>query len=79
MRLDSQTYPVDKVRDKPLCMNQVRCQFGASRIAEHPADRLQLSYPALARHIIVLAQDQIFKVQVITEEGRRVPVKLIER
>jgi carnitine O-acetyltransferase len=66
-------------RDKPMCMRQYQCQFGTVRIADNPADRMITVYPALARHIIVLARDQIFKVPVISENGKRVPVQLLEK
>ena len=48
-------------------------------MAENPADRLVTVYPALARHIIVLVRDQIFKVPVIAENGKRVPIELLEK
>ncbi|RKP26829.1 acyltransferase ChoActase/COT/CPT [Syncephalis pseudoplumigaleata] len=78
-QLNNQTYTVEMARDRPMCMHQYQCQFGGARIAEHPADRITTVYPALARHIVVLVRDQVFKVPVIAENGKRVPVQLLEK
>ena len=59
-------------------MNQYKNQFGTTRIADSPADRLITTWPATAKHIIVLTRDHIFKVQVVGEGGVRVPIKAIE-
>ncbi|KAI9595103.1 acyltransferase ChoActase/COT/CPT [Syncephalis fuscata] len=78
-QLNNETYPVEMARDRPMCMRQYQCQFGGIRIAENPSDRIVSVYPALARHIIVLVRDQIFKVPVIADSGKRVPVQLLEK
>jgi hypothetical protein len=65
-------------RDRPMCMYQYQTQFGGTRVPSVPADKSIVVYPALARHIVVLVKDQIYKVPVITENGKRVPVHVLE-
>ncbi|KAI8925851.1 Choline/Carnitine o-acyltransferase-domain-containing protein [Entophlyctis helioformis] len=77
--LDSGNYPPEYARDTPLCMNQYRNMFGTTRIPGAPADTVKTAHPAQAKHIVVLARDQIYKVDVIRENGVRVPLKEIER
>lgn len=61
-------------------MNQYKMQFGATRIARPGStDTVRLSYPALDQHIVVLVRDQIFKVQVVLEDGRPATRRQIEQ
>ncbi|KAJ3038609.1 hypothetical protein HDV00_000453 [Rhizophlyctis rosea] len=77
--LDNETLPPEYQKDTPLDMNQYKTQFGACRIPGSPADTIHTEYPSTARHIVVLMQDQIYKVDVIREDGARVPLKELER
>jgi carnitine O-acetyltransferase len=60
-------------------MNQYKNQFGTTRIADSPADRIITTWPATAKHILVIFRDQLFKVQVLGDGGGRVPLKAIEQ
>jgi carnitine O-acetyltransferase len=60
-------------------MNQYKKQFGTTRIADSPADRIISSWPTIAKHIIVIFRDQIFKVHVLGEGGARITISDIER
>nr|KAJ3423289.1 hypothetical protein HK105_006666 [Polyrhizophydium stewartii] len=75
----SEQLPVEFAKDKPLCMNQYRNMFSTTRIPGSPADKIRTMHPAPAKHIIVLARDQIYKVDVLRDNGGRVPIKEIER
>lgn len=77
--VDTQRLPAEYMKDTPLDMNQYKCQFGATRIPVSPADKIRTVYPAKARHIIVMTKDQVYKVDVIREDGSRVPIKELER
>ncbi|PKC07825.1 acyltransferase ChoActase/COT/CPT [Rhizophagus irregularis] len=77
--INNELLPPESTRQGPLCMNQYKKQFGTTRIADSPVDRVISPWPATAKHIIVLFRDQIFKVQVLGEGGARVTIKDIER
>ncbi|CAG8510683.1 5698_t:CDS:10 [Paraglomus occultum] len=77
--VNNELLPPESTRQGPLCMNQYKNQFGTTRIADSPADRIITTWPATAKHIIVLMRDHIFKVQVLGEGGARVPIKAIEQ
>ncbi|CAG8485294.1 11681_t:CDS:10 [Cetraspora pellucida] len=77
--INNELLPPEKTRQGPLCMDQYTKQFGASRIADFPSDRIITTWPATAKHIVVIFKDQIFKVQVLGGNGERVPIKEIKR
>nr|CAG8564833.1 11735_t:CDS:10 [Entrophospora candida] len=77
--INNEQLPPESTRQGLLCMNQYKNQFGATRIADHPKDRIITTWPATAKFIIVLFKDQIFKVQVLGDNGARVPVNEIEK
>ena len=71
----SQTLPPSNV----FCMNQYKKIFGTTRIPGEKCDSLVHQYPTTSKHIIVLARDMIYKVQVLGENNARVGLKEIER
>ncbi|ORX77487.1 acyltransferase ChoActase/COT/CPT [Basidiobolus meristosporus CBS 931.73] len=75
--LNKQELPVEQLRNVNLCMNQYKRVFGTARIADTTKDRLVYNYPATAQHIIVMAKDQFFKVQVLGEDGQPLSTKQI--
>ncbi|KAI8585099.1 acyltransferase ChoActase/COT/CPT [Geranomyces variabilis] len=77
--VDSERLPAEYMRDRPLDMNQYKAQFGTSRLPGDPADTIRTVHPCLARHVIVLTKDQIYKVDVLRADGSRVPLKELER
>lgn len=52
-----------------MCMNQLKNQFGASRIADEPRDRIVTTWPATAKHATVIYKDQIFSVPIVGDNG----------
>ncbi|CAG8572345.1 2336_t:CDS:10, partial [Acaulospora morrowiae] len=78
-KINNELLPPESTRHGPLCMNQYKKQFGASRIADIPADQIITPWPTTAKHIIVIFKDQIFKVQVLGEGGARVRISDIKR
>ncbi|TPX50509.1 hypothetical protein SeMB42_g02227 [Synchytrium endobioticum] len=82
--IDSGTLPVDYIKRKdgsktPMCMNQYRNLFGATRIPGDPTDGITTVHPAPGKHIIVMCRDQMYRVDVYTIKGDRVSVKEIMR
>ncbi|CAG8462315.1 479_t:CDS:10 [Dentiscutata heterogama] len=77
--VNNELLPPEKTRQGPLCMDQYTKQFGATRIVDSPSDRVITTWPATAKHIIVIFRDQIFKVQVLGGGGERIPIKEIKR
>lgn len=78
--LETEQLPPEYMGKKriPLCMNQYRMQFGVTRVPDKPGDRILHQFPATGRHIIVMIEDQIYSVPVLTEDGRRAPIEEIE-
>lgn len=62
----------------PLCMNQYRLQFGVTRVPAPGCDLIHQTFPAKARHIVVLAEDQIYAVDVLNENGSRVTLEALQ-
>jgi hypothetical protein len=52
-------------KQTPLCMNQYKMLFGVCRRPGVKGDSIIHSFPSSAKHIIVLIQDQLYKVQVL--------------
>ncbi|KAJ3309967.1 hypothetical protein HDV04_005469 [Boothiomyces sp. JEL0838] len=77
--LNNQTFPAESIKGTPLCMNQYKNIFGTTRLPGKTSDSLSHQYPTTAKHIIVLTKNEIFKVQVLTDDGKRVPIAEIER
>jgi carnitine O-acetyltransferase len=69
----------DTSRNGELCMEQYKKFFGTTRIPESRCDYLVHQYPTTSKHIIVLARNQMFKVDVLTNENKRVPLLELER
>jgi carnitine O-acetyltransferase len=66
-------------RKIPLCMNQYRMQFGVTRIPTAKCDVIRHEFPATAKHIVVMVEDQIYTVDVGGPNHERVAIKEIER
>jgi hypothetical protein len=66
-------------RKIPLCMNQYRMQFGVTRIPTAKCDVIRQEFPATAKHIVVMIEDQIYTVDVLGPSGERVSIKDLER
>ncbi|ORZ04825.1 acyltransferase ChoActase/COT/CPT [Lobosporangium transversale] len=70
--LNSQNVPVDKTRAGPLCMRQYTQLIGFTRIPQHGCDRLvNTAFPSTSKHIILIIDDQLFKVDVCAKDGGR--------
>lgn len=59
-------------------MNQVKLMFGVTRRPLLPVDENVGSHPAQAKHISVLLRDQVFSVQVLAQDGSRVPISTLK-
>ncbi|RKO93566.1 acyltransferase ChoActase/COT/CPT, partial [Blyttiomyces helicus] len=77
--VNNEQIPPEDVRGTPLCMNQYKHIFSASRIPGVKKDTIQTTWPAKATHIVVLTDDQIYKVEVTREDGKRIPIQELER
>lgn len=73
--LDKEQLPPPMHRDKPLCPVQNKYLFSATRIPGMARDTARSPYsvtapgPSQARHILVLHQHRLFKLDVINEQG----------
>ncbi|CAO3577102.1 unnamed protein product [Absidia cylindrospora] len=63
-RLENETLPVDMVQGQPLCMEQCRRFFGLCRIPQVHCDALVQKKLADITHVIIMACDQLYKLQV---------------
>ncbi|KAJ1967965.1 Carnitine O-acetyltransferase mitochondrial [Dispira parvispora] len=77
--LHQELVPPDSLRNSPLCMNQYRYQFSTSRIPQADKDTIVHEYPSTANHIIVMARDQILRVQVLSNQGELLPREVIRQ
>ncbi|KAJ1986858.1 Carnitine O-acetyltransferase mitochondrial [Dimargaris cristalligena] len=68
-KLNKEEVPPEYLRKQPLDMNQYRYQFSTTRIAAMPKDHIVHQHPTPARHIIVMARDQVFQVEVLGPRG----------
>lgn len=73
--LDTETLPVATMRGMPLCMEETKYLFSATRIPAHGRDGVRKPYsqeqpgPSKARHILVFHKGHIFTLDVIGPEG----------
>ncbi len=77
-RIAGETLKVDMMKDRPMCMNQYKSQFGVARIADTPRDRVVVPWPITAQHIIVMIRNHMFALNVHVD-GKRVTVSQIEK
>ncbi|KAI8593385.1 acyltransferase ChoActase/COT/CPT [Geranomyces variabilis] len=78
--IDREEFPIDKTRAGPLDMNQYRQIFGITRVPKPGCDINVGSHPCRSKHIVVLARDQVYKVDILdSKTGDRVPVAAIEK
>ncbi|KAJ3097428.1 hypothetical protein HDU97_004876 [Phlyctochytrium planicorne] len=71
--IESEKLEPEMMKDKPLCMNQYRFQFGITRVPGETCDTIYSEFPAVGRHIIVIVRDQIYTLEVLKENGEAVP------
>ncbi|KAF9437267.1 hypothetical protein BGZ76_001382 [Entomortierella beljakovae] len=70
--LDNQQIPAEKTKAGALCMNQYTKIFGVTRIPQHGCDRLVYApFPTTAKHIVLIADDQFFKINIRSNDGKR--------
>ncbi|KAJ3112172.1 hypothetical protein HDU96_004873 [Phlyctochytrium bullatum] len=79
VKLDREELAPEYMKDKPLCMNQYRNQFGVTRVPGRTCDEIHSTFPAKATHIIVLVRDQIYKVDVLSSKGEILPIPTISK
>ncbi|KAI8916733.1 acyltransferase ChoActase/COT/CPT [Powellomyces hirtus] len=77
--IENETLPVDMTRAGPLDMNQYRHVFGITRVPKAGCDVNVGSFPCRSTHIVILARDQIYQIDVLDSKTReRVPIADIE-
>ncbi|KAJ2749112.1 hypothetical protein GGI19_005824 [Coemansia pectinata] len=66
--------PIDRTRAGPQCMHQYHCMFGMTRIPRMGCDELRQDESTVAsRTITVIADDQLYSVDVYDSAGHRRP------
>ncbi|KAF9170354.1 hypothetical protein BGX20_009083 [Mortierella sp. AD010] len=69
--LHSQQIPPEKTRTGTLCMHQYT-QIVATRIPQHACDKLVYTpFPSPSKHIVLIVEDQFFKIDVYSKDGKR--------
>jgi carnitine O-acetyltransferase len=83
--VDEERLPVDRWRDRPLCMVQYKYLFSTTRIPGLIQDTVRAPYvpaqpgPSLARHILVFHRGHIARMDVIGPNGAPYHIDDIER
>ncbi|GAB3655728.1 choline/carnitine O-acyltransferase [Actinocorallia lasiicapitis] len=76
LRLDAETVPPLLLRGKPLAMDQNKYLFATTRIPGERQDTVRAPYsdaepgPAAGRHILVFHRRHLFRLDVLTSDGR---------
>ncbi|KAI8836573.1 acyltransferase ChoActase/COT/CPT [Chytridium lagenaria] len=68
-RNSSEQLEPELMKDKPLCMNQYKFQFGTTRMPGEFSDVIYNTFPATAKHIVVLFKDQLYTLEVYGSNG----------
>lgn len=82
--LDKELIPPAMQRDKPLCTVQNKYLFSATRIPGEVRDTVRTPYskaepgPSQARHILVIHKHQLFRLDVIANDGQAYGLNLLE-
>ncbi|RKO86040.1 acyltransferase ChoActase/COT/CPT [Blyttiomyces helicus] len=80
--IETQTLPVERTKNGYICMDQYTRMFGVTRVPKAGCDYNVGAgvIPAEGKHIIVIARDQIFTVDVYdSKTGDRISIADIER
>lgn len=79
IRLDRQEILPDSSRAGPFEMHQYSRVFGVTRLPHHPSDTLVHSpHPHPATHIIVMANDHFYSLDVIDANGNGIEATVLE-
>ncbi|KAJ3138195.1 hypothetical protein HK100_012876 [Physocladia obscura] len=68
-RIDARTLPQEFVKKEPLCMHQYTNVLATTRIPGPVADSIASAHPSTARHIIVMANNQLYALNVLASDG----------
>ncbi|WFD37994.1 carnitine O-acetyltransferase [Malassezia japonica] len=79
LALDKETIKPDASRAGAFCMHQYSRVFGVTRIPSRPHDWNTASRPESAKHITVMANDNLYEVPVFNEHGEIVPLPELEK
>ncbi|KAF8924500.1 acyltransferase ChoActase/COT/CPT [Dissophora ornata] len=67
-----QQIPVEKTRTGALCMHQYTQLIGVTRIPQYGCDKLAYTpFPSPSKHIVLILDDQFFKVNVYSGDNQR--------
>lgn len=69
LALDDSLIPPARLRGQPLSMAQQRFLFSATRIPGEQQDTVRAPFPSPARHIVVLFRGNMFRLDVIGDDG----------
>ncbi|RKP28189.1 carnitine acetyltransferase [Syncephalis pseudoplumigaleata] len=74
--LEQGRYPIERMRDAPLCMHQYYQFFGVTRVPMPGCDMLRgggtnYSQSKAARDVLLMMHNQPYRVPVYTEDGQR--------
>lgn len=59
-------------RNGPLCMHQYTQLIGVTRIPQAGCDRLVYTpFPSPSKHIVLIIEDQFFKIDVVSKDNKR--------
>jgi hypothetical protein len=72
------TMPAETVGDKPLCMTGVKYLWHACRVPYPNQDKYRLYDPSRYQHVIVASHGQFFAVDLTHDDGRPLPLPLIQ-
>ncbi|GAA5932375.1 choline/carnitine O-acyltransferase [Sporobolomyces koalae] len=80
LRLDRQEILPDSSRAGPFEMHQYSRVFGVTRLPLHPSDTLaHAPHPHPAKHIVVMAHDHFYSLDVVSADGNAVSPAELER
>ncbi|GAA5879501.1 hypothetical protein JCM16303_003226 [Sporobolomyces ruberrimus] len=80
LRLDRQEILPDSSRAGPFEMHQYSRVFGVTRLPQHPSDTLaHAPHPHPAKHMVVMANDHFYSLDVISSDGNGVAPSEIEK
>jgi len=76
--IDKETFPVEKVRDTPLCMDQYRILFSTCRIPGEKTDYSKVVFNSPYKFIIAIHRDQFYQMQVLDDDGQILSIDDLE-
>ena len=73
-----ETFPPEKIRDVPLCMDQFKLLFSTCRVPGEIVDESKAVILSSSTFVTVIHNDQIYQVPVYHSNGEPCPISEIE-